>query len=162
MFLRLNLSLLLLGISLFSGCNTGTRDVTQESPYQAFADRRYRTKVDLYLYSIPEGKGPYIGINDGARGNRDLMLPKEISAQHIGRRHNNALILEIVPAGTELFVTNIFRDVSSQGVVVWFVCDLTIKGRRVSNVSTTFIQSNINGRDNLPPEIDPSLAERME
>lgn len=158
MFLRLNLSLLVLGLGILSGCAVGTSNITEEA---ASAGQRYRTKVDLYLYSLPEREGPYLGINDGKHGNRDLLLPKDVSGQYVGRRHNNAQIIEIVPAGAELFVKKTLRNVSSQGVVVWFVCDLSSNNRRVQNVSTTFIQSNINGRDRRLPEIDSTLAERL-
>lgn len=160
--LPLGLSLLLFGALLITGCNTGTREVTRDSPYLALVPQRYLTKVDLYLYQLPNKATPYLGVNDGKLGFRDLMLPNIVSAQYVGQTYHSARILNVVPAGTELSVTRVYRDVSSQGVVVWFECDISLKTQRVQNVSTSFIQSSINGRNGQLPVIDPLIAERIE
>jgi hypothetical protein len=153
-FLPRGLKVLILGAFLLPACQTGTREITQESPHSV--GQRYRTKVDFYLYTLQHG-GPYVGINDGKAGYRDLVLPPTVSAQYVGQKYKGAQILDVVPMGSELLVTKIYRNVSSQGVRVWFVCDIAFKGQQVHDVSTSFIQSRIDGREGKLPVIDPRL-----
>lgn len=160
-FLRLNLSLLLLIIGFHSGCSTGTRNVTQESPYLPLTGQRYRTRVDLYLFLNPHGTHPYLGINDPKAHRGAKVLPVTVTRQHVGRTFSGVTIIDIVPAGAELVSQSVLRDSSSQGVIVFLICSLSYGEKRVEKVDTYFIQSNVNGRDDRLPEIDPSLAERL-
>lgn len=154
---RLVLSLLV-SCCCVVGCNIGTSDVSRESDFSALVGLRYRTKVDLYLFSFPESKLAHLGINDGGAGFRAGVLPLQVTATNVGKTYLGTTILDVVPAGAEFTVRTVLRDVSSLGITVFFVCVLDYQQKHVENAVTLFIQSNVNGRDGRPPEIDSSLA----
>jgi hypothetical protein len=154
---RLALSMLL-ACCCVAGCSIGTSDVSRDYGFSALVGERYRTKVDLYLFSFPESKSPHLGINDGSSGFRARTLPLQVLPQFVGGNYRGNRILDIVPAGAEFTVNSVLRDVSSLGITVSFVCNLDYQQRHIENVGTLFIQSNVNGRDGRPPEIDSSLA----
>jgi len=115
--------------------------------YESLFGRRYRTKVDLYLFG-----------------------DEEIERQYVGRSAGRFKILDVVPAGAELTIVSETHEVTAasgirekEGYPMGFICRLRYAGKQVEPVMAEFIQAG----EHAPPgtanqRIDEAIATWIE
>ena len=152
---------LLLGAALLGGCGGSTTDLSSDSHYASLVGRRYRTKVDTYVYTTTTVDHTYLGLNDPRLPHRDSLLPSNVAHKFIGKANLGANIIDVVPAGAELAVESVVRDASDSGVRVLLVCLLKYDGNKAERIDAFPLQANGDGRDPAPPQLHPLVAEPL-
>src|SRR5215510_4286533 len=72
--------------------------------YAHLFGKRYRTKVDLYLFSLTsEPDYKYLGRSTGSKF-LSASLPADVSRRNVGRTYGTIKILDVVPGGSELTI----------------------------------------------------------
>jgi hypothetical protein len=110
----------------------------------------YRTKVDLYLFFLNgDFDSLFLGCDDGSRGTQLEFLPAKVGAENVGKSFGAAMILDVVPAGSEFTLMAETHDVTLRsgirdqgGYPMGFIATLNFpKDRRMDGVRCEFIQS---------------------
>jgi hypothetical protein len=110
----------------------------------------YRTKVDLYLFFLNgDFDSLFLGCNDGSRGTQLEFLPAKVDAENVGKGFGAAMIIDVVPAGSEFTLMAETHDVTLRsgirdqgGYPMGFIATLNFsKDRWMDGVRCEFIQS---------------------
>lgn len=177
-----SVALLLIGCAL-TGCarpagEAATRPMaagaspssSPEAHYAHLFGKRYRTRVDLYLFVFtPDSDDKYLGRNSGGSGFLSRTLPAAVSRGNIGRTYGTLRIVDIVPAGSELTLRAETHEVTpfsgiqgASGIAMGFICSLAYDGKQMDDVLSEFIQSHQEVSGAVPnQEIDAAIATRV-
>jgi len=139
--------------------------------YARLFGKRYRTKVDLYLFALtsdPDYK--YLGRGDGGSKFLSARLPATVSRGNAGRTYGLIKILDVVPRGSELTIRAETHEVTpfsgiqgTAGIPMGFICALTYNGKQMDDVLSEFIQSHKEATGAVPnQEIDANMAAPLE
>jgi len=181
----LTAALLLLAGFGFAGCqhvrpaDTEGRPAVSGAHYAHLFGQRYRTKVDLYLFSFVGDPTDvkYVGRNDGRNEFLAAVLPSAVSKDNIGKtgQHlspngvDEIKIIDVVPAGTDLTIAAETHEVTpfsnirfSTGYPMGFICKLNYDGKQLEGVLSEFIQSHKEVTTQVAnQEIDGAIAEKI-
>jgi hypothetical protein len=138
--------------------------------YAHLFGERYRTRVDLYLFMPQDDLDHvYLGRNDGTPSTRLPQLPVSVDQVNVGKQFGEFLIVDVVPAGSELRLTAETHEVTALsrireqgGYPMGLLGVLTYRGHEAAGVSCEFIQS----ATKAPPRtanqtIDSAQAEKI-
>jgi hypothetical protein len=153
---------------LAAGCRHGVEVVPPPPAAGAhYADlygQRYRTRVDLYLFTRGDDDYKYLGRHD-----RLPALPPDVLREHVGRTEHGLTILDVVPAGSELVVVAETHEVTPEsgirekaGYPMGLICRLVYGGRERAGVLSEFIQAGEAAPPQTPNQrIDEAIATRI-
>ena len=152
----------------------GPRPAGRPEPSHHYAHlfgQRYRTNVDLYLFTFADDEERrYVGLNDGRLRTEPSALPGAVTRGHVGLTYGPFKILDVVPAGSVLTLVAETHEVTAtsgirekEGYPMGFICRLAYAGRELDAVYAEFIQA----ADRVPfrtpnQRVDEKIATRME
>jgi hypothetical protein len=142
---------LLLLLLAAAGCSSPPEPPVPQSPghhYPHLFGQRYRTKVDLYLFSSEDTERQYV------------------AREHVGRAFREWKVVEVVPAGAELTILSETHEVTAasgirdkEGYPMGFICRLSYGAKQVEPVMSEFIQAAERAPHQTPNQrIDESIA----
>lgn len=131
-----------------------------QAHYAHLFGKRYRTKVDLYLFARNNADSRFLSGN----------LPAKVSRRNRGRTYGMIKILDVVPRGSELTIHAETHDVTpfsgiqgSPGIAMGFICGLSYDGKQMDDILSEFIQLHTAVAGAVPnQEIDTSIAAPIE
>jgi hypothetical protein len=132
--------------------------------YAHLYGQRYRTRVDLYLFTRGDDDYKYLGRHD-----RLPALPPGVGRESVGRTQGGLTILDVVPAGSELVVVAETHEVTPEsgireksGYPMGLICRLVYGGREIEGVLAEFIQAGETAPPQTPNQrIDDTMAARI-
>lgn len=139
--------------------------------YAHLFGQRYRTRVDLYLFTFAdEDDRRYVGLNDGRLRTEPSVLPRAVTRDHVGHTYGPFKILDVVPSGSELTLVAETHEVTAasgirekEGYPMGFICRLAYGGRQLDAVYAEFIQAGEHAPFRTPNQrLDEKIAMRVE
>jgi len=155
------LSLLLLSV-LCGSCIGPNTDPVLPSVRAAYIGQEYVLLEDCYLFKFTNDDQLRIGIHYKTPSFGAMGLPEIVDKMNIGKQFGDAIIVAIIPSGTNLRIKNIHQEISfEEGNMVWFICDLVINGKvEYGDVNTLFIQTAFDGNGSKPPVFNPETVKK--
>jgi hypothetical protein len=138
-----------------------------QAHYAQLFGKRYRTKVDLYLFVLtPDPDYRYLGRSVGGSRFLSANLPAAVNRRNRGRTYGMIRILDVVPRGSELTIRAETHEVTpfsgiqgSAGIPMGFICGLHYRGKQMDDILAEFIQSHKEVTTAVPnQEIDVNIA----
>ena len=137
------------------GCVNVSPISMKASPgYRELVGKSYVLRQDLYLTSSAQSKEFDLGRFYPDKRFVDRTLPNTVDRRFIGTDLLGRRIEDIIPTGSKINVVDVIRTLVGHGYHTWLICEVEIDGAvKWRNVSTFFIQSEIDGNDGKLPAL---------